>query len=302
MMLEEIPVERIRTDGGTQIRTSTYFDKIAEYAEAMINGVTFPPPTVFFDGENYWLADGFHRLAAHKAVGDAVGATALWALCEVVEGSQRAAILCACGANAEHGIQRTDDDKRAAVKTVLENPLVAFDEDGNPWSDREIGRICNVDHKVASRLRPKVTGAQPQSSKRAYTHNKSGKTTVMNTSGINKDRGGDKEQASKGEDQATTAKTEAKADPPPFKQSTEWDHLYTLLKQVDEAVKALPAPDVAATNFPISLAHALPLQRVIEVKKWWLDFARFWEARDPEIQRHRQEVRDFIRESKNVAA
>jgi hypothetical protein len=32
--------------------------------------------------------------------------------------------------------------------------------------------------------RAKVTGAQPQSGKRAYRHNKSGKPTVMNTDGI----------------------------------------------------------------------------------------------------------------------
>lgn len=293
--LEEVPVSRIRVDGGTQIRTSTYFDKIAEYAEAITNGIIFPPLVVFFDGDDYWLADGFHRLGAHKAVGDAVGVTDPWVLCEVVEGSQAAAIVCACGANAEHGIARTPDDKRAAVDTMLKNPLVALDEEtGEPHSDRAISRICRVHHSFVSNRRAKLTG-YVASQKRAYTHNKSGKSTVMKTGGINKDRGEAKEQASKGEDQD-------KAEPPPFKQSTEHDYLFDLLRQVDQAVAGLPRPDIAAADFPISLAHALPLQRVVEIKKWWLDFARFWEARDPEIQRHRQEVRDFIKENMNVAA
>ena len=28
-------------------------------------GDQFPPIDVFFDGQNYWLVDGFHRLQAH---------------------------------------------------------------------------------------------------------------------------------------------------------------------------------------------------------------------------------------------
>jgi hypothetical protein len=297
MALQEIPIVQIRTDGGTQIRTSTYFDKIAEYAEAIADGIDFPPLTVFFDGEDYWLADGFHRLAAHKAVGDAIGATHLHVLCEVVEGSQAAAILCACGANAEHGIQRTDDDKRAAVDVVLKNPLVSVDPlSGEPWTDRRIARVCNVNHHLVAKRRLLHTGSAP--SKRAFVHHRTGKPSVMKTGGINKDRGEAKEQAA-ADKAADHGESEAKAEPTPFKQSTEWDHLFTLIRQVDEAIAALPAPEVAAANFPISLAHALPLDRVVVIKKWWLDFARFWEARDPEIQKHRQSVRDFIQEQEN---
>jgi hypothetical protein len=29
----------------------------------------FPPVVVYFDGTDYWLADGFHRLAAWERIG-----------------------------------------------------------------------------------------------------------------------------------------------------------------------------------------------------------------------------------------
>jgi hypothetical protein len=69
--------------------------------------------------------------------------------CEVVEGSRRDAIMYACGTNAVHGIQRTASDKQNAVVTMLKNPLVSCDENGEPWSDRAIGRICKVHHSTA---------------------------------------------------------------------------------------------------------------------------------------------------------
>jgi hypothetical protein len=109
----------------------------------------------------------------------------------------------------------------------------------------------------------------------------------MNTASIGKAQAGAQPQA---------------ADPAPFIQSTEWDHLHTLLQQVEQAIGKLPAPCVTAEHYPISLAHALPIKRVVEVQRWWQEFTRFWAARDPEIQRHRREVQDFIRENRSHVA
>ena len=169
MNVMAIPIERIKTDGGTQIRACEIVQtKVDEYAMAMGQGDQFPPLTVFFDGADYWLADGFHRLGAYNVVMQALELPGIDIDCEVIEGGRRDAILYACGTNAEHGIQRTNTDKQNAVKTVLTNPLVSCDENGNPWSDRAIGRICKVSHHTVAKWRAGlVTGQIP--SERTYT-------------------------------------------------------------------------------------------------------------------------------------
>ena len=78
---EPLPIASIRVDGGTQPRAALDFEAIEDYAEAMSAGVKFPPVTVFYDGDSYWLADGFHRVRAAYAAGfDSV-------LCEVKQGT-----------------------------------------------------------------------------------------------------------------------------------------------------------------------------------------------------------------------
>jgi hypothetical protein len=152
--IKAIPIELIRLDGGTQIRDcKTMQTKIAEYATAMAEGNQFPPLTVFWDGEHYWLADGFHRLGAYNVVMQALKLPGLDIECEVIEGPLRDAIIYACGVNAVHGMPRTVPDKQNAVRTILTNPLVALDEHGVPWNDHQIARICNVNHKMVGRHR-----------------------------------------------------------------------------------------------------------------------------------------------------
>jgi hypothetical protein len=62
-----VELDKIRIDGGTQPREALSIETVTENTEAINSGATFPPVTVFHDGQEYWLADGFHRIAAHKA-------------------------------------------------------------------------------------------------------------------------------------------------------------------------------------------------------------------------------------------
>jgi len=112
----------IRIDGGTQPRTELNEDVIAEYAELLQEGAEFPSITVYFDGANYWLADGFHRYWAAKRANAELSIN-------VIHGSNRDAILHSVGANAKHGLRRSNQDKRKAVKTLL------LDEEWCQWSD-----------------------------------------------------------------------------------------------------------------------------------------------------------------------
>lgn len=98
-------LSKITVDEGIQPRSQLNKTVIAEYSEAMQAGAKFPPVTVFYDGFQYWLADGFHRVRAKKLIGGRK------ILTEVVRGTRRDAILYAAGANTMHGLQRTNADK-----------------------------------------------------------------------------------------------------------------------------------------------------------------------------------------------
>src|SRR3546814_16558426 len=66
--MKKLELSAIRIDGGTQSRSFINEEIVAEYAEAMRANTAFPPVTIFYDGANHWLADGFHRYhATHKA-------------------------------------------------------------------------------------------------------------------------------------------------------------------------------------------------------------------------------------------
>lgn len=142
----------IRTDGGTQTRAAVNPETVSDYAEAMEAGDQFPPLTVFHDGAAYWLADGFHRYhAALKLQAPQVEA-------DVKQGARRDAVLYSVGANATHGLRRTNEDKRRAVMVLLE------DEEWCEWSDREIARRAGVSAPTVGALRKEVTVKLLQSS------------------------------------------------------------------------------------------------------------------------------------------
>jgi len=118
---------------------------VSEYAEAMENYAgwgEFPEIVVFFDGKDYWPADGWQRMAAAEKAGVAGDIPAT-----VKKGGLREAILYAAGANAEHGLRRTNADKRRAVTTLLK------DDDWTAWSDGVIARRVKVSQPFVSKLR-----------------------------------------------------------------------------------------------------------------------------------------------------
>lgn len=124
--------KKIRLDGGTQPRETPDFVAIEEYAEAMKGGAEFPPVDVFYDGTDYWIADGYHRTRAAILAGlKRIGAI-------VHMGDKRDATLFSVSANALHGIRRTNQDKRRAVMKLLNDP------EWRLWNDTEIARQCAV--------------------------------------------------------------------------------------------------------------------------------------------------------------
>lgn len=151
----KLALEKIKIDGGTQARAALNEDVVAEYAEAIIAGADMPPVTVFHDGKAYWLADGFHRFHAHRK------ARAIEIDADVRTGTKRDAILHSVGANAHHGLRRSNEDKRLAVRTLLR------DKEWGKWSDRQIADVCGVSHPFVASIRNPEKAAQQQAQRDA---------------------------------------------------------------------------------------------------------------------------------------
>lgn len=167
MTTQDLRIADIRTDGGTQMRVQLDLATIAEYTDAMQRGDVFPPVVVFYDGADYWLSEGFHRLDASKHVErETISA-------DVREGSREDAIIAACAANATHGLRRTNADKRNAVETMLKlRPT---------WSNQEIARRCAVSPSTIATVRESLS-LQVGEIDRQVTRN--GTTYNVNTSNI----------------------------------------------------------------------------------------------------------------------
>jgi hypothetical protein len=152
-------LDDIRIDGSTQPRTSINEAVVQDYAEAILRGDVLPPVVAFWDGTHRWLADGFHRVHANRQAGSVE--------IEVDQrvGTRRDAVLYAVGANASHGLRLTNDDKRKAVRLLLE------DEEWGQWTDRRIASETNTSHPFVAKVRAELAaqvetlplaGATPQ--------------------------------------------------------------------------------------------------------------------------------------------
>lgn len=172
---ELIQVARIRTDGGTQMRAEIDEAVVNEYAALMADGHKFPPIVVYHDGTNYWLADGFHRLLAHELRYQRKNNPVEKIACDVRSGDRRAAVLHAARANADHGLRRTNADKRRAVLALLE------DEEWSQWSDREIARQCRVSPSTVAAVKESLSVQLGQIERKAQ---RGGTTYTVNTAKI----------------------------------------------------------------------------------------------------------------------
>lgn len=165
----QIEIASLRRDGGTQPRAILDRPTVSEYAFELREGAQFPPVIVFYDGTDYWLADGFHRVEAAESISMThIAAT-------VKLGTLRDAVLYSVGVNATHGLRRTSSDKRRAVMTLLE------DREWSKWSNKEIARRCGVSHTFVNNLRSSLETVS--SEPRTYT-TKHGTTAQMNVAEI----------------------------------------------------------------------------------------------------------------------
>jgi hypothetical protein len=281
-----IQLALIVADDDLQPRVKTDHHISQEYGLAMAKGDQFPPLDVFWDGETYWLAGGFHRYHAASAIG------LPFIDCFVHEGSRDDALWFTCGTNAKHGVRRSRDDIRLVIERALLHPQ------GAGRTDREIAAMITCSHHTVAAVRAHLVsvGQIAQQNERV---GKDGKTYRADA-----DRGKAREEdAEPAAEAAVELAAEAVQmdieDVPGVKPDPKvaplidpaFAHLPEHLRAIVRAHSALPSAGVTAANFPEVLAHALTIEDVEAIAAWWVGFLPLWRARQPAIQRYQDRIR-----------
>lgn len=138
-----LATDNILASAATQVRKKLDKDTIDQYTEALGNGAQFPAMVVFAekDSDRYILADGFHR--HHAYVNAEIGIVEV----EVHEGGLHEALLWALQANDEHGLRRTNADKRNAVEMALKDPEIST------LQITQIADVCRVTERTVRNIR-----------------------------------------------------------------------------------------------------------------------------------------------------
>ena len=169
--MERIRIDQIRLDGGTQPRGRLRQQQIKAYADDMRAGMTFPPVEVVYDGQDYWLWDGFHRVHASRLA----GASEIDA--HVAAGTHADAQWLSYSANKANGLYRSNQDKRRAVEAAMGHPKAAA------MSNVQIAEHCGVSEFLVRKLQGKSTSIKSKSPTRT---GRDGRT--INTARIGKGR------------------------------------------------------------------------------------------------------------------
>ena len=160
MKTEKTELIYIGTPAGCQARLTLDTKTVEEYREAYQGAASMPPVSVVKITEKrkaatnfparYVLWDGFHRYEAMRKEYDAFCVQIEVEVTderETFDDAARCARLLAAGANAEHGLKRTNEDKRNAVEMLLDDP------EWCEWSDRQIAKAAKVSHTYVANIR-----------------------------------------------------------------------------------------------------------------------------------------------------
>ncbi len=116
---------------------------VKDYVAAIRRGEILPPVRVVYDGKDtYYLVDGYHRVAAARQLTgiDTINV-------EIIPGTFSDALWHSWAANRNHGLRRTKDEIRRAIRAALEHP------EWSKQSYRKIAQHIGCDHKTVSAVR-----------------------------------------------------------------------------------------------------------------------------------------------------
>lgn len=142
-----LQIAKIRRDGQTQPRQGINEDAISDYVTALANGEQFPAIDVMFDGADYWLFDGFHRVESYLRSGRTEIAA------KIHQGTLEDAQWYSYGANKGHGLQRSTADKERAIRSALRHPKAPS------MSDSALAKYLGVSDKTVTKYRLEMESA-----------------------------------------------------------------------------------------------------------------------------------------------
>jgi hypothetical protein len=170
----QLEIEQIRTDGNTQHRCVIDGSLVRQYAELLARGTQLPPVSVWYDGADYWLSDGFHRLAAAQQLNwRTIGAS-------IRNGSLNDAQWDSYRANSDHGLRRTRRELEAVVMRAIKHPRAA------QLSNVEIAKHLNMPEATLRRWRKRLSSSSDEDSTRVVRRGTS--TYAIDTARIGRTR------------------------------------------------------------------------------------------------------------------
>jgi hypothetical protein len=145
----EVRLDDVRFDGKTQHRAAVSQAVVNQYAALMASGIDFPPVTVWFDGHEYWLTDGFHRASAAQAI----GWTSIRA--NVRYGTLHDAQWDSYAANSLHGLRRTHAEVERVIGLALKH------SNSETLSNVQLAKHLGIPETTLRRWRQKASPPDP---------------------------------------------------------------------------------------------------------------------------------------------
>jgi hypothetical protein len=266
-----VPMNLIVLDESAQPRVTMDFGMVEEFVADMLRGDAFPPLDVFFDGEVYWLADGFHRYHAATAI------QMTEIVCRVDDGDLDDAVWFSLQANRTNGVRRTAQDVRNAVKRAIVH------RKGTDESDSFVGEYIGCSYKTVTRERQLLVATQTVSMS----------PSTVDRNGVERVRrqpraAAPEPEAEKREvdpDQIDLEDYPGVKQPQPISyidRSNDWIH--NEVKAVAAAMRKLPDPETTVARYPVGVGYTLPVAEAEAILDWWAEFVPLWAERFPEFQ------------------
>ncbi|NMG10594.1 ParB N-terminal domain-containing protein [Brasilonema sp. UFV-L1] len=168
----ELDRKQLRLDGETQPREKLDKKHIEDLVGDWNKGAQFEPALAYYDGQDYWLIDGYHRNAALEKLGESK------ILVEIRCGTLKDAKWHSYSVNQHKALKRSNADKQRAIIGALKHPY------GACRSNVKIAEHCGVDEGTVRAWRKKLESRGEIAPNYERTVTRQGKTYSQKTTRI----------------------------------------------------------------------------------------------------------------------